>query len=742
MTHNVYFLLIAYQTTNSIFKSINQHNTFEFNSTLLIQKGDPIHHLILVLNDGGLLASPHKIYERGTLFGEGSLTRVSHSESVLIAVGNCQVLIVDGRSFRSDLQKHHADRKERVRDILRMSEQFKNLHFSQLDELGKHLQPTHIKIGDNLMQEGDIGADILFIESGTCEVRIDMGKGNTYKVVGNCGVGDVVGEGALFDQNSKRSATLVATSNVSCFRLLFQDFHRICPTATEDLKIAFLVRVLKAVKRNETDNDDTDSSSSSKFGNMPDSLLNELCRLSTMSFYKEGSYIIKEGDPVTDESCLYIVKRGTVGFEKTFDEKEGPRELGQVFGGSVFGEGSLLNRSVPRSASCKAISASGVECALISFSNYDAVVTEDVTKALKEEFQVRDKGSFNDARLSDLVVLRVLGEGSYGKVYLIRHSVTGRVCAMKEVNIAQVEASNYGRYINQECALLRSCRHPFIIKVIGSLLSQKCVYMALEARLGGELLHSIRNNYDVVSNSTSVRFYIAQVIEVLSYLHRLGIIYRDLKPENLLVGDDGYLTLIDFSVSKKCSGETFTLCGTPEYTAPEIYRMTGHSTASDWWSAGVLMHELSVGIPPFQGETTLEIMTAIQRYERLWPDSIFLRDSEDELNKITVASEKLIKSLLCPKPYDRLGRASHNNSNELYRHPFFNGFSWKSLRAKTLRAPFIPNVNSKYDGSNFDEDKQGSGGGKAERVLGNDRDIYDVDVTKLPAWTKEFGQGK
>ena len=73
---------------------------------------------------------------------------------------------------------------------------------------------------------------------------------------------------------------------------------------------------------------------------------------------------------------------------------------------------------------------------------------------------------------------------------------------------------------------------------------------------------------------------------------------------------------------------------------------------------------------------------------------------------------------------------------------FFNGFSWKSLRAKTLRAPFIPNVNSKYDGSNFDEDKQGSGGGKAERVLGNDRDIYDVDVTKLPAWTKEFGQGK
>jgi serine/threonine protein kinase len=479
-------------------------------------------------------------------------------------------------------------------------------------------------------------------------------------------------------------------------------------------------------------------------------VLDDLCRRATMRYYEKGEYIIREGDPVTNQSCLYIVKRGTVGFEKTFDEKEGPRELGQIFSGSVFGEGSLLNRDVPRSASCFSASDDGVECALISFDAYDSVVTQAVTDALKEDFAVKDTGTFSNARLSDLEVLRELGAGAYGKVYLVRHSVTGRVCAMKEVSISVADEANYGKYIEQECSLLRSFRHPFIIKVLGTLASQTCVYMALEARLGGELLHAIQSNYEIVSSSKSVRFYIGQVIEVLSYLHRFGIIYRDIKPENLLVGNDGYLTLVDFSVATKCRGETFTLCGTPEYTAPEVYRMTGHSTVSDWWSVGVLMHELSVGVTPFQGDTTLEIMQAIQRYERLYPDSIHLRDQEDDLNKITVASEKMMKSLLCPKAYDRLGRSSHHNSNDLRNHAFFNGFSWKSLRAKTLQPPFIPSVSSKYDGTNFDGDggeNSGSsgggnggdgGGGRVERVLGQDR---DVDLTRLPKWAKEFVDG-
>ena len=285
----------------------------------------------------------------------------------------------------------------------------------------------------------------------------------------------------------------------------------------------------------------------------------------------------------------------------------GPKELGQVFGGSIFGEGSLLNRDVPRSASCVAAS-DGVECALISFANYDSIVTEDLTRALKRDFEQRDQGTFSDAKLSELEILRDLGKGAFGKVYLVRHSVTGRVCAIKEVSIAKADTTKNGVYVARECVLLFDLRHPFMIHIFGTFLSPTHVYMAMDPILGGELLHAIYSNYDIVSKSASVRFYIGQIVDVLSYLHRLYIVYRDIKPENLLIGHDGYLTLIDFSVAKKTSSECFTLIGTPEYTAPEVFRMTGHSTACDWWSVGILMHELSVGEPPFQGDNVMEIM--------------------------------------------------------------------------------------------------------------------------------------
>ena len=149
----------------------------------------------------------------------------------------------------------------------------------------------------------------------------------------------------------------------------------------------------------------------------------------------------------------------------------GPKELGQVFGGSIFGEGSLLNRDVPRSASCVAASDDGVECALISFSNYDTIVTEDLTQALKRDFEQRDQGTFSDAKLSELEILRDLGKGAFGKVYLVRHSVTGRVCAIKEVSIAKADTTKNGVYVARECTLLFDLRHPFMIHIFGTFLS-------------------------------------------------------------------------------------------------------------------------------------------------------------------------------------------------------------------------------------------------------------------------------
>jgi len=284
--------------------------------TLLIQKGDLMHHMIIVLNDSGLLVSPTKCYEPGVPFGETSLTRVTTAKHALLAMGNCEVLVIDGRAFRRDLQHATVSEKDTVRNILKMSDQFSQLHFTVQDELGLYLQPVKYNSGESLMVQDEVGEEMLFITSGVANVSINMGQGNAAKVVAQVATGKVVGEGALFDTNSKRSATVTATTEVRCFRLLYTDFHRIAPDALETLRLLYLRTILLKPAKNASD-------SSNKFNNMPVQLLNDLCRCATMKHYAKGEYIITEGDPVTNDSCLYIIRRGTVAFEKTFDAKEG-----------------------------------------------------------------------------------------------------------------------------------------------------------------------------------------------------------------------------------------------------------------------------------------------------------------------------------------------------------------------------------------------------------------------------------
>jgi CRP-like cAMP-binding protein len=184
------------------------------------------------------------------------------------------------------------------------------------DELGLYLQPVKYNSGESLMVQDEVGEEMLFITSGVANVSINMGQGNAAKVVAQVATGKVVGEGALFDTNSKRSATVTATTEVRCFRLLYTDFHRIAPDALETLRLLYLRTILLKPTKNASD-------SSNKFNNMPVQLLNDLCRCATMKHYAKGEYIITEGDPVTNDSCLYIIRRGTVAFEKTFDVKEG-----------------------------------------------------------------------------------------------------------------------------------------------------------------------------------------------------------------------------------------------------------------------------------------------------------------------------------------------------------------------------------------------------------------------------------
>ena len=209
---------------------------------------------------------------------------------------------------------------------------------------------------------------------------------------------------------------------------------------------------------------------------------------------------------------------------------------------------------------------------------------------------------------------------------------------------------------------------------------------------GGELFQHLRT--EKIFKEDKVRFYAASIGLALDYLHSKGIIYRDIKPENILIGEDGYLKLIDFGMAKivKDNEKATSFCGTPEYLAPEIITGEGHNKSADWWSYGILIFEMLCGIPPFYCENTEKMYELITNAELKFPKRIQLSDN----------SKDLLRKLLVKKQNNRLG--AQNGFAEIRTHPFFEGFDFDALLKKELPSPFKPTLNGTLDVGNFDEE--------------------------------------
>jgi serine/threonine protein kinase len=183
------------------------------------------------------------------------------------------------------------------------------------------------------------------------------------------------------------------------------------------------------------------------------------------------------------------------------------------------------------------------------------------------------------------------------------------------------------------------------------------------------------------------RFYCGCVVLAIGHLHRHGIIFRDLKPENLLLTSSGYLKLIDMGFAKRLvKGEkTYTLCGTPYYLAPEMILHRGHGFALDWWTVGVLTYEMLEGEPPFQGNSEMEVYSKVTRLQYVCPP------------RFPELATDIIAQLLKKEPENRLGNL-RNEVNDVMAHPWFHGFSWDDLLEGRLRAPYVPPVSSSSHG--------------------------------------------
>lgn len=300
----------------------------------------------------------------------------------------------------------------------------------------------------------------------------------------------------------------------------------------------------------------------------------------------------------------------------------------------------------------------------------------------------KKNGGLKKIALEDYNIKQTVGTGSFGRVKLVLHTKENKYYAMKILKKVEIIKLKQVDHILSEVSILNLIDHPFLVRMTGITQNERYLYIVLEYVQGGELFTYLRT-VQSLRNEDAI-FYSAQVILMFEYLHSKNIVYRDLKPENLLIDAQGYLKLTDFGFAKIIEGRTYTLCGTPEYLAPEILLQKGHGKPVDWWCLGILIYEMLVGIDPFSDEEPMAVYQNILKGKLKFPSTF---DSD---------AKSLVKHLLVADLGKRYGNLK-GGVNDIKEHRWYNNFDWNKLLHKELKAPWIPKIKNEGDTSNYSQ---------------------------------------
>jgi len=265
--------------------------------------------------------------------------------------------------------------------------------------------------------------------------------------------------------------------------------------------------------------------------------------------------------------------------------------------------------------------------------------------------------------------------------------------ALKALRKDNIIRRNQVEHTRTERSVLGYVRHPFIVGLNMAFQSKEKLYFVLDYCAGGELFFHLSKVGKF--QESRARFYAAEIVLAIAYVHKLDIIYRDLKPENVLLDAKGHIRLTDFGLSKEgissSSSGANSFCGTPEYLAPEILNRQGHGRAVDWWSLGALLYEMLTGLPPFYCKDREKLFDKIKRGELDYP------------RYLSPKAHLILRGLLRKDPQSRLG-SGPSDAEEIKQHAFFSEIDWVMLAKGELSPPWDPNIHGSLDTSQFDED--------------------------------------
>uniref|UniRef100_A0AAR2JBM4 cGMP-dependent protein kinase n=1 Tax=Pygocentrus nattereri TaxID=42514 RepID=A0AAR2JBM4_PYGNA len=469
--------------------------------------------------------------------------------------------------------------KKLLTDALNKNRYLKRLEGQQLKDMVECMYERTYQQGEFVIKQGEPGNHLFVLADG----NLDVYQNN--KLLTSIAVWTTFGELAIL-YNCTRTASVKAASNVRTWVLDREVFHnvmRMTAEARHEQHRSFLRSV-------------------SLLANLPEDKLTKIVDCLEVEYYDKGDYVIREGE---EGNTFYIIAKGKIKVTQSTKDHDQPQVINTLQKGDYFGEKALISDDV-RSANIIA-DEDGVECLVIDRETFTQTVGtfDELKKYLQgyvETLALKDIWKKYYMRTDHLCSLCPL------QVKVKNENVTFALKCIKKRHIVD---NRQEEHIHSERGILSETNSPFIVKMYRTFKDSKYVYMLLEACLGGEIWSLLRDRGSFDENTT--KFCVGCVTEAFEYLHNKGIIYRDLKPENLMLDSDGYVKLVDFGFAKKikCGQKTWTFCGTPEYVAPEIILNKGHGLSVDFWALGILIFELVTGSPPFTGSDQMMTYTFI-----------------------------------------------------------------------------------------------------------------------------------
>ena len=374
--------------------------------------------------------------------------------------------------------------------------------------------------------------------------------------------------------------------------------------------------------------------------------------------FQNGKKIITQGD-IGDK--LFIIKEGRVDF---FVNSRYIRSLND---GEEFGAKSLILSSDKRTAT--AISNGEVYCYTLTAAVFKSILEPSLYEYFLNKIYLED----NTIELKDLDNVKELGSGNFGCVNLVKNKKNKQLYAIKALNLEQIKKENLQACVELEKNVLLKIDHPFIMKMVKYLKNENYIFFINEYINGKELWEVIR---DIgLLNKEQTQFYGASILLAIDYLHKQKIIYRDIKPENVMVNTKGYIKIIDFGTVKEIQDRTSTIIGTSHYMAPEVSRGEGYSFQVDIWSIAICMYEFFCGKLPFgeEYEDPMDIYTAVSQEELTFPQ--FVNDEK---------FMKLMIKMLKKNPTHRLWKFK-----QIKEDPYFSNFDWNKLISLSYPPPYM-----------------------------------------------------